>query len=60
MNALIARHRKLVIVAAAMALLWVNRHSGLTPQEMLAYLDYAIQLLAVVGVYQVPNASKTA
>jgi hypothetical protein len=55
MNTLIARHRKLVVIVAAMALLWVNRNSGLTPQEMLSYFEYAIQLLTIAGVYAAPN-----
>jgi hypothetical protein len=56
MSTLFARHRKLVVLVAAMALLWANRNSGLTPQELLTYVDGTIQLLTVLGVYAAPNS----
>lgn len=55
MSTLFARHRKLVVLVAALALLWVNRNAGLTPQEVLTYFDYAIQILGAWGVYAAPN-----
>jgi len=55
MSTLFARHRKLVVLVVALALLWANRNSGLTPQEMLTYFDYAIQILGVAGVYGAKN-----
>jgi len=60
MKTTIEQHRKLLILVAAVALMWLNRHSGFTPQEMLSYFEYALQLLAIVGVYQLPNAPKSA
>jgi hypothetical protein len=56
MSTLFARHRKLVVLVVAMALLWANRNSGLTPQELLTYVDGTIQLLTVLGVYAAPNS----